>query len=128
MKTPPFESHFQSFAEASDRTRAAPRAAALRAELSSRGLSGFVVPRSDEHQNEYVPPGAERLAWLTGFTGSAGAAIVLADKAAVFVDGRYTIQAREQVDGKLFAICDLVSDPPSRWLAREAPRDGAIGY
>ena len=128
MKESVFESHFQSFAELSDPTRAAPRAAALRAELSSRGLSGFVVPRSDEHQNEYVPPGAERLAWLTGFTGSAGAAIVLADKAAVFVDGRYTIQAREQVDGKLFAICDLVSDPPSRWLAREAPRDGAIGY
>lgn len=128
MKTLPFESHFQSFAELADPTRAAPRVAALRAELHSRRLDGFVIPRADEHQNEYVPPGAERLAWLSGFTGSAGAAVVLADKAAVFVDGRYTIQAREQVDTKLFSICDLVSDPPSRWLAREAPRDATIGY
>ena len=128
MKTLPFESHFQSFAELSDPARAGPWVAALRAELVSRGLAGFVIPRADEHQNEYVPPGAERLAWLTGFTGSAGAAIVLADKAAVFVDGRYTIQAREQVDGGLFAICDLVSDPPSRWLAREAAKGAAIGY
>ncbi|MCB1542688.1 MAG: aminopeptidase P family protein, partial [Rhodoblastus sp.] len=119
---------FQSFAELADPTRAAPRVAALRAELKARGLAGFVIPRADEHQNEYVPPGAERLAWLTGFTGSAGAAIVLADKAAVFVDGRYTIQAREQVDTKLFAICDLVADPPSRWISREALRDSAIGY
>ncbi|MFT4096656.1 MAG: aminopeptidase P family protein [Rhodoblastus sp.] len=128
MKIPPFESHFQSFVETADPTLAAPRVAALRAELKARGLAGFVVPRADEHQNEYVPPGAERLAWLAGFTGSAGAAVVLADKAAVFVDGRYTIQAREQVDGNLFSIRDLVSDPPSRWLAREAPKGAAIGY
>ncbi len=128
MKISPFESHFQSFAETADPARAAPRLAALRSELKARGLGGFVVPRADEHQNEYVPPGAERLAWLTGFTGSAGATIVLADKAAVFVDGRYTIQAREQLDGKLFSIRDLVSDPPSRWLAREAPRGASIGY
>ena len=128
MKTPAFESRFQSFAELADPTRAAPRVAALRAELKAQGLAGFIVPRADEHQNEYVPPGAERLAWLTGFTGSAGAAVVLADKAAVFVDGRYTIQAREQVDAKLFSICDLVSDPPSRWISREAPRDASIGY
>lgn len=128
MKEPRFESHFQSFAEVSDPSRAAPRIAALRAELKRRGLDGFLVPRADEHQNEYVPPGAERLAWLTGFTGSAGAAIVLADKAALFVDGRYTIQAREQTDGKLFAICDLVSDPPARWLGREAGKGASIGY
>ena len=128
MKESVFESHFQSFAELSDPARAAPRLAALRVELASRGLAGFIVPRADEHQNEYVPPGAERLAWLTGFTGSAGAAIVLADKAALFVDGRYTIQAREQVDTKLFSICDLVADPPSRWISREAPRGAAIGY
>jgi Xaa-Pro aminopeptidase len=128
MKTPPFESHFQSFAEISDPARAAPRIAALRAELKRRALDGFIAPRADEHQNEYVPPGAERLAWLTGFSGSAGAAVVLADKAALFVDGRYTIQAREQVDGKLFSICDLVSDPPSRWLSREAGKGASIGY
>ena len=128
MKKPTFESHFQSFAELADPARAAGRVAALRAELKALGLAGFLIPRADEHQNEYVPPGAERLAWLSGFTGSAGAAVVLADKAAVFVDGRYTIQAREQVDAKLFSICDLVSDPPSRWLAREAPKGAAIGY
>ncbi len=128
MTTPRFESLFQSFSDTSDPARAAPRLAALRTELQRRGLDGFVVPRADEHQNEYVPPGAERLAWLTGFTGSAGAAVVLADKAALFVDGRYTIQAREQVDGKLFAICDLVSDPPARWISREAPKAAAIGY
>jgi len=128
MKEPAFESHFQSFAEISDPARAAPRIAALRAELKRRALDGFIAPRADEHQNEYVPPGAERLAWLTGFSGSAGAAVVLADKAALFVDGRYTIQAREQVDGKLFSICDLVSDPPSRWLSREAGKGASIGY
>jgi len=128
MKTPRFESLFQSFAETADPSRAAPRVAALRVELKARGLAGFIIPRADEHQNEYVPPGAERLAWLTGFTGSAGSAVVLADKAAAFVDGRYTIQAREQIDAKLFSICDLVSDPPSRWLAREATRDAKIGY
>ncbi|MFO1135615.1 MAG: aminopeptidase P family protein [Rhodoblastus sp.] len=128
MRQPVFESQFQSFAEASDPARAAPRMAALRAELKRRGLDGFIVPRADEHQNEYVPPGAERLAWLTGFSGSAGAAIVLADKAALFVDGRYAIQAREQVDGRLFSICDLVSDPPARWLSREASKGASIGF
>ena len=71
---------------------ARPRLAALRAELEKRGLDGFVVPHSDEHQGEYLPARAERLAWLTAFTGSAGAAVVLTDKAAIFVDGRYTLQ------------------------------------
>ena len=122
------ESRFQSFAETADPTRAAPRLAVLRDELKRRGLDGFVIPRADEHQNEYVPPGAERLAWLTGFTGSAGAAVVLAGKAAIFVDGRYTIQAREQVDTKLFDRQDLVAAPPSRWLAQQAPKGGRIGY
>jgi Xaa-Pro aminopeptidase len=123
-----FESRFQTFAETADPKRAGPRLAALRAELSRRKLDGFVVPRADQHQNEYVPPGAERLAWLTGFTGSAGAAVVLADKAAIFVDGRYTIQAREQVDPKLFATSDLVTAPPTRWLADNATQGARIGY
>ena len=65
----------------------------MRAELAARGLAGFIVPRADEHQNEYVPAAAERLLWLTGFAGSAGLAIVLAKAAALFVDGRYTLQA-----------------------------------
>ncbi len=80
------------------------RLAALRAELARRGLDGFVVPRADEHQGEYVAPASERLAWLTGFTGSAGAAVVLAERAAVFADGRYTLQVRDQVDTACFAV------------------------
>src|SRR6266851_5656128 len=80
----------------------AARVAALRGELVRRGLAGFIVPRADEHQGEYVPLRAQRLAWLTGFSGSAGAAVVLADGAAVFVDGRYTLQVRAEVPESLF--------------------------
>ena len=95
----------------------AERLFALRAELAKRGLAGFVVPRADEHQGEYVAPRSERLAWLTGFTGSAGAAVVLMDKAAVFVDGRYTLQARDEVDNSLFEIRHLIESPPAEWIA-----------
>ena len=91
-----FEARFQSFDDRSARGESAPRLAALRAELKRRGLDGFIVPRADRYQNEYVPPCAERLAWLTGFTGSAGIAIVLADRAVIFVDGRYQVQVREK--------------------------------
>ena len=77
-----------------------PRSHRLRRELAARGLDGFVVPRSDEHQGEYVPPRGQRLAWLTGFTGSAGLAVVLRERAALFVDGRYTLQAAQQVDAQ----------------------------
>src|ERR1700719_544763 len=99
-----FEARFQSFEDSGDRGASGPRVAGLRAELARRGLDGFVVPRADRYQNEYVPPSDERLAWLSGFSGSAGTAIVLADRAALFVDGRYTLQAREQVDAGLFEI------------------------
>ena len=88
--------------------RLADRVAALRALLAAEKLHGFVVPRADEHQGEYVPPHAERLSWLTGFTGSAGLAIVLLDSAAIFVDGRYTLQVVAEVDGALFAPQHLV--------------------
>src|SRR6478736_8730866 len=84
---------FQSFSEPSDPAEVAGRVAALRGALASQGLAGFVIPRADEHQGEYVPGHMARLAWLTGFTGSAGSAVVLADKAALIVDGRYTIQS-----------------------------------
>src|SRR5512136_351440 len=80
---------FQSFDETTDRAASGPRVAGLRAELARQGLDGFIVPRADRYQNEYVPPSDERLAWISGFTGSAGSAIVLADRAALFVDGRY---------------------------------------
>src|ERR1700730_34232 len=90
-----FEAHFQTFAEPETGVALTARLSAFREELAKRNLSGFVVPRADQQQNEYVPPSEERLAWLTGFTGSAGLAIVLAHEAAVFVDGRYTLQAAQ---------------------------------
>src|SRR6202049_5407509 len=88
----------------------------LRAQLASLGVDGFIVPHADEHQSEYLPASAERLAWLTGFTGSAGVAIVLADKAAIFVDGRYTLQARSEVDAGSFSQEHLTETQPAKWL------------
>ncbi|MGA9797147.1 MAG: aminopeptidase P family protein [Rhizomicrobium sp.] len=119
---------FQSYDDRSDAATVAPRLAALRAELTRRGLDGFVVPHSDEYQSEYLPEYHERLAWLTSFTGSAGAAVVLKDKAAVFVDGRYTLQVRQQTDTKLFEPRDLVEEGPNGWLATNAPKGARIGY
>jgi Xaa-Pro aminopeptidase len=95
----------------------AARVGALRAELARRGVHGFLIPRADEHQGEYVPARARRLAWLAGFSGSAGVAIVLPEAAAIFVDGRYTLQAEAEVDGALFLRRHLVEQPPSEWVA-----------
>ncbi|HEX3535824.1 MAG TPA: aminopeptidase P family protein [Stellaceae bacterium] len=100
----------------------------LREELARRGLAGFIVPRADEYQGEYVPPAGQRLAWLTGFTGSAGTAIVLKERAAIFVDGRYTLQAAAQVDTKLFETRHLVDEPPWRWLGSAVSAGDVIGY
>ena len=98
------------------------RLAALRAELVRQDLDGFIVPRADEHLGEYVPPSAERLAWLTGFTGSAGLAVVLRDHAAVFTDGRYVLQLAEQTDPALWERRHIVEEPPpSRCMALYAP-------
>ena len=113
---------FQSFDDLSDAATCAPRLAALRGELHKRGLDGFVVPHSDEHQSEYLPARAERLAWLTAFTGSAGAAVVLRDKAAVFTDGRYTLQVRRQTDTNLFEPRDLVAEGPQGWIPDHLPK------
>ena len=104
------------------------RLADLRAELARRGWDGFVVPRTDEHQGEYVPPRAERLAWLTGFTGSAGVAAVIGEKAAVFVDGRYTLQVRNEVDVALFTPRHLTEEPLSAWIAAELPKGAVFAY
>ncbi|HEY2444950.1 MAG TPA: aminopeptidase P family protein [Rhizomicrobium sp.] len=123
-KQPPF----QSFDDQSDAATCAPRLAALRSEMAKRGLDGFLVPRADEHQGEYVPRRAERLAWLTAFTGSAGAAVVLKDKAAIFVDGRYTLQVRAQTDTRLFDPRDLIAEGPVLWIAANAPKGARIGY
>ncbi len=100
----------------------------LRSEMRRRALDGFVVPRADEHQGEYVPPSAKRLAWLTGFTGSAGVAVVLDDAAAVFSDGRYTLQVREEVDTDRFETRHITDDPPSGWLRRMVSAGQRIGY
>src|SRR5919107_710267 len=111
---------FQNFSESADPTKGAERSAALRAKLKELRLDGFIVPRSDEHQGEYVPKSAERLAWLTGFSGSAGTAVVLADKAAVLVDGRYILQARDQVDSAVFEPVSSVETPLHDWLKANA--------
>ncbi|TYC51705.1 aminopeptidase P family protein [Rhodobacterales bacterium] len=108
---------FQSFDDLSDPSCGAPHAALLRAELKHRGLDGFLIPRADAHQGEYVPPHDCRLQWLTGFTGSAGVAAILGDEAAIFVDGRYTIQVCEQVDMEVFPAQHLVTEPVTDWLA-----------
>ncbi len=123
-----FEAQFQSFEDRGESAAVAPRLAVLRAELKRRGLDGFIVPRADRYQNEYVPPRAERLAWLTGFTGSAGVAIVLADRAVLFADGRYTVQAREEVDASAFAIAHLVEHPPAQWIEENLPPGSKLGY
>ncbi|MDD3798554.1 MAG: aminopeptidase P family protein [Novosphingobium sp.] len=101
---------------------------ALRAELARRGLDGFVVPISDEHMSEYVGAYAQRLQWLTGFNGSAGTAVVLRDRAAIFVDGRYTLQVRDQVDSGQWEYASVPETSPAKWLGEQAPEGARIGY
>ena len=104
------------------------RVALLRAELKRRKLTGFFVPRADEFQGEYVPAYAERLRWLTNFRGSAGVAIVTLTKAAIFVDGRYVIQVRQQVDEKIFAPFHLIDEPPAQWIAKHLKTGDRLGF
>ena len=106
----------------------AARLADLRAELGRQGLDGFLIPRADEHLGEYVPDSTERLAWITGFTGSAGMAIVLPAQAAVFSDGRYTLQLAEQTDPALWQPLHITETPPHQWLAAQPNKGGRIGY
>src|SRR5258708_36583906 len=115
-----FEARFQSFDDPQP-AQTGSRVQALRAELAKRGLSGLILPRADRQQNEYVPPSEERLAWLTGFTGSAGTTAVLADQAALFVDGRYTLAARTQVDTSGFPIVPIAAPTPGRRPAQNLP-------
>ena len=123
-----FEAKFQSFTDQSEREASASRVAALRAELATRRLDGFIVPHADDHQNEYLPANAERLAWLTGFTGSAGRAIVLPGRAALFVDGRYTLQARNQTDADVFEVVLISEQTPEAWLEANLPAGARLGY
>ena len=106
----------------------ADRLRSLRAELARLSLDGFIVPRADEHLGEYVPPSAERLAWLTGFTGSAGLAVVLAGTAAVFTDGRYVLQLAEQTDPALWQRLHITEQPPPAWIVETAGKGARIGY
>ena len=117
----------QTFDETTDPSFGAKHLPRVRARLVEQGLDGLLVPHEDEHQNEYLPEANDRLAWLTGFTGSAGAAVVLKDRAAVFADGRYTVQVRAQVDAGQFEILDLVEGGVPAYLEK-APKGAVIGY
>src|SRR6478736_1850806 len=123
-----FEAHFQTFEEPESGVALTARLAAFREELARRKLTGFVIPRADQQQNEYVAPSEERLAWLTGFTGSAGLAIVLTKEAAVFVDGRYTLQAAKQVDRKAWHVEPLADPPPEHWLGKHLAAGDRLGF
>ncbi|BBO10673.1 aminopeptidase P family protein [Bradyrhizobium sp. TM102] len=123
-----FEAHFQTFEEPEAGVALTARLAALREELARRKLTGFVIPRADQQQNEYVPPSEERLAWLTGFTGSAGLAVALTQEAALFVDGRYTLQAAKQVDAKAWAVESLIDPPPESWVSAHLKAGDRLGF
>jgi len=118
----------QTFDETTDRSFGPRHVPLIREAMAQQGLDGFLVPHEDEHQNEYLPAANDRLAWATGFTGSAGAAVILRDKAAVFVDGRYTLQVKDQVDGQLFEIRDLVEGGVPAYLETATARGQRIGY
>jgi Xaa-Pro aminopeptidase len=119
---------YQSFEEGPARAGGGERVKALQRELKTRKLKGFLVPHSDGHQNEFLPPAEERLAWLSGFTGSAGVGIVLERAAALFVDGRYTLQARTQADPEIFEVLQTPEAKPSAWLAGKLGKGAAVGY
>jgi Xaa-Pro aminopeptidase len=119
---------FQTFESEGDRTKVVERVAMLRQRLADNRLSGFIVPRADEHQGEYVPARSERLRWLTGFSGSAGVALVLAEKALIFVDGRYTLQVRDQTDVNVFTPESLVDNPPSVWIGDNLGKGARIAF
>jgi Xaa-Pro aminopeptidase len=118
----------QTFDETTDPSFGPKHVPLIRAAMKAQGLDGFLVPHEDEHQNEYLPEANDRLGWATGFTGSAGAAVILADKAAIFVDGRYTLQVRDQVDADVFEIRDLVEGGVPAYLETATGKGQLIGY
>lgn len=119
---------FQTFDSAGDPSVGKPRVKLLRQWLADNGLDGFLVPRADEHQGEYVADRSARLKWLTGFSGSAGVALVLRDRAFMFVDGRYTLQVRHEVDLDIFAIESLVDNPPAVWIKDNLGKGARLGF
>lgn len=122
------EAIFQSFDATGDPSQGVARVAMLRDWMTKHELDAVLVPRSDEHQGEYVAPCAERLRWLTGFSGSAGAAIILKDRAIIFVDGRYTLQVRTQADMSLFSVESLIDNPPAAWIEANLGKGAQIGF
>src|ERR1700716_2939719 len=123
-----FEAHFQTFEEPERGVALTARLAAFREELARRKLTGFVIPRADQQQNEYVAPSEERLGRLTGVSGAAGLAMVMSREAAVFVDGRYTLQAAKQVDRKAWSVEPLADPPPEHWLGRHLSAGDRLGF
>lgn len=119
---------FQNFTARTSPQDGPPRLTALRAVLAAERLAGFLVPRADPHQGEYVAPHDDRLAWLTGFTGSAGFAVVLADRAGVFIDGRYRVQVRAEIDCSVFTPVHWPETKPGPWLRAALPAGGRIGF
>jgi Xaa-Pro aminopeptidase len=119
---------FQDFEDGAAGGDHAARLAALRAALVKGDLDAFVIPRADAHQGEYVADADARLAWLTGFTGSAGFAIVTADKAGVFIDGRYRVQVKSQIDLAHFIPVPWPETRPSDWLREALPEGGRVGF
>lgn len=125
---PSVNAMFQTFDDDTASSHAAERLKALRQLMAAAGIDALLVPRSDEHQGEYVAPCAERLKWLTGFSGSAGLAIVTSKSAALFVDGRYTVQARAECDPALFDFPGLDRGKQAAWLAAKLPKGGTLGF
>ena len=118
---------FQSFDVTTTPAQGVSNVASLRAQMKAQGLDGFIVPHEDEHQNEYLPDANERLAWVSGFTGSAGAAIIFMDRAVLFADGRYTLQSREQTDPSVFSVEDFHAGSLTETVA-SARSGSVIGY
>ncbi len=118
---------FQSFEAPSEPVTGDKRLVQLRAQMETAGLDALLVPHADEQRNEYLPPNAERLAWISGFTGSAGEALILHDRAILFVDGRYTLQAAQQTDQEHWQIESLIDNPPSKWIKANLS-GSAVGY
>ena len=119
---------FQDFDATADRGYAQRHLPLLRAAMAEAGVDGYIIPHTDEYQNEYLPACAERLAWISGFTGSAGAAIVLSEKAVIFTDGRYTLQVRDQVDSDYFSYADYDRGSVEAWLSENLTAPMRIGY
>jgi Xaa-Pro aminopeptidase len=119
---------FQTYEPVSDRSFAGKHLPALRAAMKTQKLDGFIIPHDDEYQNEYIPEYAERLMWATGFSGSAGGAVIMAERAVVFTDGRYTLQVRQQADSAFFDYADYTEISIDQWLRENAPKAARIGY